>query len=76
MNPQSRGEIRLSSADPNEQPHIDPKMLDHPFDRQLIITGLREMLALRLTTAIERFWEADILAPADLSDAMIWVHFP
>jgi choline dehydrogenase-like flavoprotein len=74
MSPQSRGEIRLSSSDPSDPPHIDPKLLDHPFDRQVIIKGMKEMMALHRTKAIERFWEENMLAPANLSDATIWVY--
>jgi choline dehydrogenase-like flavoprotein len=73
MNPQSRGEIRLSSSDPSDPPHIDPKLLDHPFDRKVIIEGMKEMMALHRTMAIARFCEEDTLAPADFSDAAIWV---
>ncbi|KAK2775309.1 glucose-methanol-choline oxidoreductase [Colletotrichum kahawae] len=32
MNSQSRGQVKLRSADPNEPPSVDPKYLSHPYD--------------------------------------------
>lgn len=42
MNPQSRGTVTLRSADPKAAPIIDPKFLTHPFDRRMMIDGIRE----------------------------------
>jgi choline dehydrogenase-like flavoprotein len=46
--PKSRGEIRLTSADPMAAPHIDPHFLEEPDDRRLLLEGarlVREVLA-------------------------------
>jgi len=48
MRPQSRGEVTLASADPFDEPLIDPKFLSHPDDLQHNIDGVklaREVLA-------------------------------
>ncbi|KAH7132408.1 hypothetical protein B0J11DRAFT_521637 [Dendryphion nanum] len=42
MNPQSRGTLSLRSSNPRDKPLIDPKFLTHPFDRRVLIEGMRE----------------------------------
>jgi choline dehydrogenase-like flavoprotein len=49
MNPQSRGTITLRSSDPIDAPIIDPKFLDHPFDRRVMVDGMRETMRLLAT---------------------------
>lgn len=46
--PESRGELRLRSTDPDEAPHIDPNYLAEPRDVQTLIEGVgltREIMA-------------------------------
>jgi len=38
--PQSRGEVRLRSADPLEKPHIDPHFLEERADLELLLRGI------------------------------------
>ncbi|MBD9455010.1 MULTISPECIES: GMC family oxidoreductase N-terminal domain-containing protein [unclassified Rhizobium] len=48
LRPQSRGEVRLRSTNPADDPVIDPKYLSHPDDMRLSIKGLefaRKILA-------------------------------
>ncbi len=40
--PKSRGEILLTSNDPNAAPHIDPHFLEAPEDLQVFIDGMRK----------------------------------
>ena len=44
LSPQARGRVALQSSDPDVPLQLDPKMLDHPFDRQKAIKILRELL--------------------------------
>ena len=46
MNPQSCGEVRLSSANPKEPPLVDPRFLSSPFDRRVAIEAVRATLEL------------------------------
>jgi choline dehydrogenase-like flavoprotein len=39
--PNSRGSVRLTSADPEAAPLIDPKLLDHPDDLQRMLRAVR-----------------------------------
>ena len=48
LRPQSRGEIRLASADPLQPPIIDPNYLASDYDLKVLIEGIRrgrDMLA-------------------------------
>ena len=44
--PASFGELRLASADPNRQPHIEYRYLSDPWDRQRMREGVRLCLKL------------------------------
>jgi choline dehydrogenase len=39
--PNSRGSVRLNSADPEAAPLIDPRLLDHPGDMQRMVRAVR-----------------------------------
>jgi choline dehydrogenase-like flavoprotein len=41
VRPKSRGWIRLRSADPLDQPIIDPQFYSHPQDVQVMLEGTR-----------------------------------
>jgi len=41
LRPESRGEVRLASADPFDDPIIDPNYLDEPADLETLVEGLR-----------------------------------
>lgn len=40
---QSRGNVTLKSADPNDPPVSDPNFMSHPFDRLTMIDGVRRV---------------------------------
>lgn len=44
LNPQSVGEIRLASADPNDAPFIDPRFLSHSKDLDMLADGVTRMV--------------------------------
>ena len=44
--PEGSGEVRLASADPHDQPDLDYRYLEHPWDRQRLREGVR--LCIRL----------------------------
>ncbi|EXJ94472.1 hypothetical protein A1O1_02868 [Capronia coronata CBS 617.96] len=72
-NPQSRGSVRLRSASPNDAPIIDPKFLTNPYDRRVMIDGVRQTLRL-LTAPVFAQKLLKVLGPADDSDEAIWEH--
>jgi choline dehydrogenase-like flavoprotein len=73
MNPQSRGTITLQSSNASAAPLIDPKFLTHPFDRRVLIDGIRETMRLqRAPVFASRTLKT--LGPVNDSDDAIWEH--
>jgi choline dehydrogenase-like flavoprotein len=73
MNPQSRGTITLQSSNPSASPLIDPKFLTHPFDRRVLIDGIRETMRLQ-RAPIFASRTLKTLGPVNDSDDAIWEH--
>ena len=63
MNSQSRGEVTLSSADPLDKPIINPRYLEHPYDRLVLNTAIRESLWWIQAPSLKKFVKQAILAP-------------
>jgi choline dehydrogenase-like flavoprotein len=55
LKPKSRGEIRLSSADPATHPVIDPRFLSDDYDRRTMIAGVKLARRIFATSAFEAF---------------------
>lgn len=72
MNPQSRGTVTLCSSDPTKPPIIDPRFLTHPYDKRVIIEGVRKTMDL-LAAPIYAARTLERLGPKDDSDQAIWV---
>lgn len=58
VNVQSRGEIRLRSADPRWHPHIDPKYFDDAADLDAMVAGYRRMLDIVWQGPLEKMLKA------------------
>jgi choline dehydrogenase-like flavoprotein len=41
LRPKSRGEVRISSPNPSDEPLIDPRYASHPEDREMALTQIR-----------------------------------
>ncbi|KAF2475007.1 alcohol oxidase [Lindgomyces ingoldianus] len=70
LNPQSRGSVTLRSASPSDAPIIDPKFLSHPFDRRVLVEGMRETIRI-LSAPIYFSRTIRLLGPKDNSDEAI-----
>ncbi|RWR09232.1 sorbosone dehydrogenase [Sinirhodobacter populi] len=68
LRPQSRGEIRLRSADPAAHPIIDPRYLTHPEDMRLSVAGLRMAREILAQPAFARYVEPCEAYPGDMQD--------
>ena len=71
---QARGDIRLKSADPAQQPLINFNLGDHPFDRRLLIETLRVICQVHKTKAINKFFKGHLIGPEGESDEQLWVY--
>jgi choline dehydrogenase len=68
LQPEARGTIRLSSADPAAPPTIDPRYLTAPADVAAMVAGVRQAQALLATRALGAYVGDPIEAPAGDSD--------
>ncbi len=68
--PRSRGEIRLRSADPADQPIIDHRLLGDPEDVAALIRGLKQVEQILRAPALARHFRGRLSPdPAPQSDA-------
>lgn len=75
MNEQSTGEVKLQSANPDDPLLVDPKFLEHPFDRRACIDIYRHVLELTKHPAIAKDTTATILGSKSESDEDILEHW-
>ena len=71
LQPNSRGTVRLQSADPAAKPLIDPRYLSEPADATALRWGLRQARNLFNTRALAPFVGEPIEAPAGDSDEAV-----
>lgn len=65
LRPKSRGWLAIRSADPNEHPRIVANYLEDPYDRRILIEGLRLARELLDTAPLKRFVAAEYLPGKD-----------
>ncbi|SDA11511.1 Choline dehydrogenase [Pseudomonas sp. NFPP10] len=61
MHPQSRGRVRLNSADPHDKPLIDANFLSHPEDLRKLVAGLRLVRQLAATRAFSQRLKGELV---------------
>ena len=59
--PESTGYVRARSADPFDDPIIQPNYLADPMDRQVLIAGMRLARRLLHTPELGNYFDADVL---------------
>ena len=64
LRPQSRGHVRIKSADPREAPAIQPRYLSAPEDRAVMVRGMKLLRHVMAQKAIRRYI-AEERAPGD-----------
>ena len=65
----SRGEVRLTSADPDAQPLVEENMLDHPADRLRMRDGVRRLARLCALSPVADIADAITFGETTLSMA-------
>tara|TARA_B110001454_G_C12372971_1_gene289235 strand:- start:67 stop:534 length:468 start_codon:yes stop_codon:yes gene_type:complete len=74
--PRSRGRLRITSADPDAKPSINPAYLSHQTDRTHFIEALEWARALGATQAYSAWRDAEIFPqPKDLVDTAAKLAF-
>lgn len=75
VKPQSRGEVRLRSANPADKPLVSPNLLHHPDDMAAMIDGQRFFLRAFQTAPLDsRIKRLAIPDPQKLDDATLADH--
>lgn len=70
LRPDSRGEIRLKSADPAAAPAMAPRYLSDPNDQRTVVDGLKLIRRILVQPPFERFTDSEYLpGPAVRTDA-------
>jgi choline dehydrogenase len=59
LRPESRGTVRIKSADPRSPPAIQPRYLSAAKDRDVTVVGLRALRRIMAAPALEPFIEAE-----------------
>ena len=68
LRPKSRGEVTLKSADPFDDPSIDPKFLSHPDDMQDMIDGYKKMMEVLNTEPFSKYIKDHTQTPIDITN--------
>jgi choline dehydrogenase len=66
--PASRGRIAIRSADPLEQPTIEPRYFSEDLDRRTIVAGLKILREIYRQPAFRDLWDTEVLPGAEASD--------
>jgi len=68
LDPESRGEIRLASDDPDDDPIIDPNYLDAEADMERLVAGMKRVREIGGTDALAEFRGAEVWPEGDVED--------
>jgi len=68
LRPESRGQVRVRSADPHEHPAIRPNYLSDPLDREVLVAGLRQARAVAAEPALAPLIQTETLPGAEAAD--------
>ena len=71
LRPESRGTVRLASADPSECVLIDPNFLSHPKDVEYMLAGAERTRAIMQEAPIAKYITEDYPAPYIEKDGML-----
>jgi choline dehydrogenase len=70
LRPESRGTVRIKSANPAEPPAIQPRYLSDPIDRDTVVAGLKLLRGIMGQPAMQRYVaEERVPGPQVTSDA-------
>ena len=75
LRPESRGTVRIKSADPLEPPAMQPNYLSTPRDRQTLLGGLRLARRLAATRALSPYVRREYRPGAEASSDEALVEF-
>ena len=71
--PKSRGNVRIKSIDPFEQPHIYPNYFGEQADRKVIVEGVKILRKIYSQPSYRDLWDTEVIPGEDVqTDEQIW----
>lgn len=71
--PESRGYVRIRSADPDDPPLVAPRYFSSHHDRRVIVEGIKLLRAIHEQPAFRALWDEEVVpGPAAATDQQIW----
>ncbi len=71
IRPQSRGELKLASADPDDAPYLDPNYLGEQADYDALYEAVKLCQKLGYTTAMQDWMKEEVLPGKEADEAAI-----
>lgn len=68
LRPKSTGTVTLKSADPKDDPLIDPQFLSHPEDIRTLVQGYKKMMAILNTEPLKKYTKDNCKRPVDINN--------
>lgn len=73
--PESRGQVRIRSANPHDAPSIQPNYLSTDADRATLVAGLRIARALTQAPALARYVESEFLPGSEVQTDEDFINY-
>jgi choline dehydrogenase len=73
--PESMGYVRARSADPFEDPAIQPNYLSDPIDRRVLLGGMKLARRLLHTPELAHYFDGDVLPGPEVQSDDEWLAF-
>ena len=73
--PESRGHVRINSADAMSNPLVQPNYLADPLDQQTVVAALKIARSLFQTKALAPYFEAETLPGSAVNSDDEWLDF-
>ena len=71
---QSVGNMTLASSNPEDKPIVDPKYLDHPYDRRAMLEIIKEMMNFQQHSALGKYFKKYLVGPSSTDEEAIQVR--
>jgi choline dehydrogenase-like flavoprotein len=71
---QSVGNMTLASSNAKDAPIVDPKYLDHPYDRRAMLEIVKEMMRFQQHSGLSRYFKQYLVGPNSAGEEEIQVR--
>ena len=75
MRPESRGYVRIKSANPHDLPELDPNYLGEEIDQQVLLAGLKEARQILSAPALAPLIDHELFPGRDVQSDDEWLDF-